>query len=114
MNENVKIEQTATPMLFPFEPAQFWQSLRQIIREEIAQADTAQPVAPTYKTPGLTYKPLYKIGEVCTIFQVTRPTIYDWIKHGKLKPYKVRSRVYFLWNDIQQLIQPPGADSGNR
>ncbi|WP_367115549.1 helix-turn-helix domain-containing protein [Chitinophaga sp. CB10] len=33
-------------------------------------------------------------------------TIYDWIKHGKLKPYKIRSRVYFLWNDIQQLLQP--------
>ncbi|MBC9914321.1 helix-turn-helix domain-containing protein [Chitinophaga varians] len=27
------------------------------------------------------------IGEVCQLFQVTKPTIYDWIKHGKLKPY---------------------------
>ncbi|MEO6188797.1 MAG: helix-turn-helix domain-containing protein [Ginsengibacter sp.] len=43
----------------------------------------------------LTYKPLYKIGEVCTIFEVTRPAIYEWIKQGKLKPYKVRSRLYF-------------------
>lgn len=43
-------------------------------------------------------------AEVCAIFKVTKPTIYDWIKHGKLKPYKIRSRVYFLWNDIQQLI----------
>lgn len=114
MNENVKTEQTATPMLFPFAPAQFWQSLRQIIREEIAQADKATHPAVNYKTPGLTYKPLYKIGEVCAIFQVTRPTIYDWIRHGKLRPYKVRSRVYFLWNDIQQLLQPPGSDGGNR
>ncbi|MFD2886353.1 helix-turn-helix domain-containing protein [Chitinophaga cymbidii] len=29
------------------------------------------------------------------MFQVTRPTIYDWIRHDKLKPYKVRSRIYF-------------------
>ena len=114
MNENVKIDPTATPMLFPFEPAQFWQSLRQIIREEIKQVERLQSVPPAYETPGLTYKPLYKIGEVCTIFQVSRPTIYDWIRHGKLRPYKVRSRVYFLWNDIQQLIQLPNGDSGNR
>jgi hypothetical protein len=27
------------------------------------------------------------------------------VKHGKLKPFKIRSRVYFLWQDIQQLLQ---------
>jgi excisionase family DNA binding protein len=53
----------------------------------------------------LTYKPLYKIKEVCDFFQVTRPTLYDWIKDGKLKPYKIKSRVYFLHSDIQQLLQ---------
>ena len=36
---------------------------------------------------------------------VSRHTIYDWLKHGKLKPYKVRSRLYFLWNDIQDMLQ---------
>lgn len=36
------------------------------------------------------------MAEVCVIFQVSKPTIYDWIKNGKLKPYKIRSRVYFL------------------
>jgi len=40
------------------------------------------------------------------IFYVTKPTIYGWVKHGKLKPYKIRSRVYFLWQDIQQLLNP--------
>ncbi|MEJ7677949.1 MAG: helix-turn-helix domain-containing protein [Segetibacter sp.] len=50
----------------------------------------------SFETPGLTNKPLYKIAEVCALFHVTKPTIYDWVKHGKLKPYKIRSRVYFL------------------
>ncbi len=59
-----------------------------------------------FETPGLTYKPLYKIQEVCTFLQFTRPTIYDWIKEGKLKPYKIKSRVYFLYQDIQQLLEP--------
>ena len=61
---------------------------------------------PEYETFGMTCKPLYKIAEVCAMFYVSKPTIYDWIKHGKLKPYKIRSRVYFLWQDIQQLLRP--------
>jgi len=44
------------------------------------------------------------MDEVCEIFSITPPTIYDWIKHGKLKPKKIRSRVFFLWNDIQELL----------
>ena len=106
MKESVSNGNPVTPMLFPYEPEQFWQSIRQIIREEVSQAEKQRPVSPTYETPGLTYKPLYKIAEVCALFHVTKPTIYDWVRHGKLKPFKVRSRVYFLWQDIQQLLPP--------
>jgi len=106
MKELVSNINPVTPMLFPYEPDQFWQSIRQIIREEVGQAERQRPPAPAYETPGLTYKPLYKIAEVCALFHVTKPTIYDWIRHGKLKPYKIRSRVYFLWQDIQQLLHP--------
>ncbi len=95
-----------TPMLFPYEPEQYWQQIRQIIREEVNNAEKQRPTSPTYETPGMTYKPLYKIAEVCALFHVTKPTIYDWVKHGKLKPFKIRSRVYFLWQDIQQLLHP--------
>lgn len=79
-----------------------------MIREEMGQLEKVLPAgSPTlFQTPGMEYKPLYKIAEVCAMFQVTKPTIYDWVKHGKLKPYKIRSRVYFLWNDIQQLLNP--------
>jgi excisionase family DNA binding protein len=92
------------PMLFPCEPEQFLESIRQIIREENARIDEQRPASPEYSTPGMAYKPLYKIAEVCAMFQVTKPTIYDWIKHGKLKPFKVRSRVFFLWQDIRKLL----------
>lgn len=102
--EKVKNERAATPMLFPYDPENFWAEIRVIISEEISkmQKKLIEPIS--YDTPGMKYKPLYKIGEVCNIFQVTKPTIYDWIKHGKLKPFKVRSRVYFLWNDIEKLF----------
>ena len=104
MKENVNAG-TPTPMLFPYEPAQFWQMMRTLIQEEVSKEERHQPVTPSYETPGLTYKPLYKMGEVCALFQVSKPTIYDWIRHQKLKPVKIRSRVFFLWQDIQQLLQ---------
>lgn len=98
---------SVAPMLFPYEPKMFWEQLQQIIREEVSKLEKQRPdLSATLETPGLTYKPLFKMAEVCAIFQVSKPTIYDWIKNGKLKPYKIRSRVYFLWQDIQQLMQP--------
>lgn len=106
MKENVSNGNVVTPMLFPYEPEQFWQSLRQIIREEVQSVDKQKTSSPSFQTPGLINKPLYKIAEVCALFHVTKPTIYDWVRHGKLKPYKIRSRVYFLSADIQQLLNP--------
>ncbi|MBA3674170.1 MAG: helix-turn-helix domain-containing protein [Chitinophagaceae bacterium] len=94
------------PILIPFEPEEFWNHIRVIIREEVSRNQKEQPLMTTIMdTPGLTEKPLYKIQEICSLFKVTKPTIYDWIKHGKLKRVKIRSRVYFLGNDIKQLIQ---------
>jgi predicted DNA-binding transcriptional regulator AlpA len=104
MSEHVKSEISVTPILFPYEPEQFWQHIREIIQEEISKIEKGVKKADSYETPGLTYKPLYKMDEVCGIFRITRPTVYEWIKVGKLKPYKIRSRVFFLWNDIEQLI----------
>lgn len=93
-------------MLFPFEPAEFWAQIRQIIKEEISKANMEKaPSTSLVETPGLTQKPLYKINEICSLFNVTKPTIYDWVKHGKLRRVKIRSRVYFLGSEIQQLLQ---------
>jgi predicted DNA-binding transcriptional regulator AlpA len=97
--------QARTPILFPYDPIDYWESIRKIIREEISVSEKVESKISQFETPGLTYKPLYKIAEVCQIFQITKPTIYDWVKHGKLKPFKIRSRVYFLWQDIEKLIQ---------
>ncbi len=98
---------SVTPMLYPYEPSAFWQQLQQIIREEISRIEKSQPpVSNLTETPGLTYKPLFKMAEVCALFQVSKPTIYDWIKDGKLKSFKIKSRVYFLWQDLEQIIQP--------
>jgi len=106
MKETVRNGNIVTPMLFPYEPEDFWKSLRQIVHEEVINAAKQVTTTTNYETPGLTYKPLYKIAEVCALFHVTKPTIYDWIRHGKLKPVKIRSRVFFLWQNIQELLKP--------
>lgn len=91
MEKNVSV-----PILIPFKPEEFWTQIRLIIREEVTRNQKEQPLMTTImETPGLTEKPLYKIQEICSLFKVTKPTIYDWIKHGKLKRVKIRSRVYF-------------------
>ncbi|MBO9203239.1 MULTISPECIES: helix-turn-helix domain-containing protein [Niastella] len=100
-----------TPILFPYEPTEYWQSIRQVIREEMARMEKENPPKGNLlETPGLTYKPLLKITELCTLFQVTKPTIYSWIKAGKLKPVKVRSRAYFLFQDVQKLMSTDSSD----
>jgi excisionase family DNA binding protein len=101
MEKNVSV-----PILIPFEPEEFWAQIRVIIREEVSRNQREHPaLASIMETPGLTEKPLYKIQEICSLFKITKPTIYDWIKHGKLKRVKIRSRVYFLGSDIRQLMQ---------
>lgn len=93
------------PILIPFEPEEFWHQIRLIIREEVERNKPEfVGMQQIMETPGLTEKPLFKIDEVCKLFKITKPTIYEWIKHGKLKRVKIRSRVYFLGSDIRQLM----------
>ena len=97
---------SAVPILIPFEPEEFWSHIRLIIREEVERNKSVQTITQNLlDTPGLTEKPLFKIDEVCNLFKVTKPTIYDWIKHGKLKRVKIRSRVYFLGSDVRELMR---------
>lgn len=94
-------------MLVPYEPSEFWSQIRQIVQEEVYKTQKGKhAISSIMETPGLTEKPLYKISEICSLFNISRPTIYDWVKHGKLRRIKIRSRVYFLGTDIQQLMQP--------
>jgi len=93
-------------MLFPYEPEAFWEMLRQIVREEVLTSQSrSQATHNPYQTHGLTEKPLYTMDELAALFQISKPTIYDWTRHGKLKPVKIRGRVYFLHRDIQELLQ---------
>src|SRR5664279_5288299 len=96
--------ETNQTILFPYSPAEYWNKIRQIIREETEKKENRSSPTLSTEVSGMTYKPLYNVEEVCAIFSVSRQTIYQWIDRGLLKPHKVRSRVYFLSGDIESLI----------
>ncbi len=91
-----------TPMLFPITPSEFWKQIKIIIEETMAEKLSEQKVSPTNSQ--LPEKALLKASDVCQIFQVSKPTLYEWLKQKKLKSFKIKSRRYFNRADIVALI----------
>ena len=98
---------TNTPVLFPYEPDELWEKFREIVHSEIQKLIKAAPQTVEYELPGMTQKPLYKAQEVCAMFQISRQTLHLWSKQGILKPYRIKSRVFFLRSDLDALMNKP-------
>ena len=94
-----------TPMLFPIAPSEFWKQIKNIIEDVIAEKISQQNFPPNNHLPE---KALLKPSDVCEIFQVSKPTLYEWLKQKKLKSFKVMSRRYFLRAEIETLISGQG------
>jgi predicted DNA-binding transcriptional regulator AlpA len=95
-----------TPMLFPITPTEFWKQIRATIDEVVAERLSQQTSLQT--NPHLPEKALLKATDVCKIFQVSRPTLYEWMKQKKLKSFKIKSRRYFTRADIEAVINSQG------
>lgn len=95
-----------TPMLFPYEPEELFQKIRELLHSELIKFLPESKQQVSYEVNGLTQKPLYKADEVCAMFHITRQTLHEWGKEGIVKPYKIKSRVFYLWNDLEKLITP--------
>ena len=91
-----------TPMLFPIAPSEFWKQIKIIIEDAIAEKLSQQKISPT--NSHLSEKALLKAWDVCEIFQISKPTLYEWLKQKKLKSFKIKSRRYFNRADIDALI----------
>ncbi len=91
-----------TPMLFPITPSEFWKQIRITIDEVVTEKLKHQNLSPTKSH--LPEKVLLKVSDVCEIFQVSKPTLYEWLKQNKLKSFKIKSRRYFNRADIDNLI----------
>jgi len=91
-----------TPMLFPIAPTEFWKQIR-ITIDEVVTEKLSQQLS-LHANPHLPEKALLKATDVCKIFQVSRPTLYEWMKQKKLKSFKIKSRRYFARADIEGVI----------
>ena len=43
--------------------------------------------------------------QTCLRLQVTLPTLSDWVKRGKIRAYKINTRVRFKKSDIDAALQ---------
>ena len=91
------------PMLFPITPSEFWKQIRIIIEQVIDEKLSEQKIPST--NSHLPEKALLKASDVCNIFQVSKPTLYEWLKQNKLKSFKIKSRRYFSRADIETVIR---------
>ena len=91
-----------TPMLFPITPGEFWKQIRTTIEEVVTEKLNQQTFSQT--NSHLPEKVLLKATDVCEIFQVSKPTLYEWLKQNKLKSFKIKSRRYFSRTDIEAVI----------
>lgn len=70
----------------------------------IAEVLTERKVIPSSSESSVPVPKLLKMKEVCELFQVSKPTVYDWMRRGELRSIKIESRRFFLESDIQALI----------
>ena len=95
---------TNAQILVPFEVIELKEMIRQLLRSELQTLKKPND-AVSYDVPGMTQKPIYKAAEVCKMLQISRVTLHAWTKEGLIKPYKIKSRLFFLWADIEKLIK---------
>ncbi|MEO5777408.1 MAG: helix-turn-helix domain-containing protein [Flavobacterium sp.] len=95
-----------TPMLFPMSSVEFWKQIKTIMEEVVEQKLNAS-IKKELPHSHLPEKALLKATEVCQIFQVSKPTLYEWMRQDKLKSFKIRSRRYFCRADIEAMINHP-------
>jgi len=88
-------------ILFPMDPKEFWKQLRAIVDEVIIQHDRKAPLNSIKEN---SQPRLLKAKEVCAIFKITKPTLYDWMEKENLPSIKIGSRRFFKSEDVDGLI----------
>ena len=93
---------TEFPMMIPMTQTEFWDKMQSVVEKVVeAKLTTATTSNPTL----IPEKALLKASEVCTIFQISKPTLYEWLKQNKIASFKIQSRRYFSRQDIEDIIR---------
>jgi len=91
--------QVQTIQITQLTPEQFEERVRNAVKSQFEflkkEFKTEQP-----KEEYLTRK------EVSDMFKIELSTLHNWCKKGKLKPYGIGNRVYFLRSDIEKALKP--------
>jgi putative molybdopterin biosynthesis protein len=62
----------------------------------------------------MSLSPLYTPQEVADLWKVTRRTVYEWIKDGRLKACKIGDTVRIAEADLKAFVQPIQLQSSPR
>ena len=88
-----------TQILIPVDIDEFWRQMKTVIGEVLLEKNIVPLDEQNRNNPKL-----IKVKEVCRLFQVSKPTIYDWMRKGQLRSVKIGSRRFFLASVIKELI----------
>lgn len=86
-------------MLVPMSPEEFWEGIQKVVEQSIGKYFQKEHSKPDNRPP------LLKAAEVCEILKISKPTLYEWLRIGKLPSVKIQSRRYFRWKDVDHLIE---------
>lgn len=84
-------------------PEQFEEVIKKVVKSQFESILKELP-SEQKKEDYLTRK------QVIALFQIPYSTMYNWINSGKLKPYGIGNRVYFLRSDIEKALTPLNQD----
>ena len=87
------------PMLFPVEPAKFWEQIRLIIREEVKNAEIDKPGVPAGPEPLLTRK------EIAKYLRISLVTLHDCMKKRGLPYHSKRVGTRFLKSEVLEWVK---------
>jgi excisionase family DNA binding protein len=91
--------QTQTIQITQLTPDQFEETIKKAVKSQLdSLRNEIAPVQP--KEEYLSRK------EVADLLKVELSTLHNWCKKGKLKPYGIGNRVYFLRSDIEKALVP--------
>ncbi|MGN6196895.1 MAG: helix-turn-helix domain-containing protein [Ginsengibacter sp.] len=102
---------TTNYILIPMEISEFWKELKSIVEQAVLKHI---PQKPPVQLPIEGFPTLLKVKEVCELLGVSKPTIYEWMREGKIPSLKLGAHRLFDAADIEAVIQKSKSKENNK